>query len=180
MEKPESFELTKSTVEKYMLRGNGTWADIVLDDQGDKRGQIMINSDYGAWSYFWGSMGCSLKEFITKCDTPYLMGKLGERNYFDEEATKECYRRNLQELLKDNDIEQEIYDKLIEEIDSADWCSADNMYHDMSQDLLGVCDPHPCMEHQPSLVNFMDRLFPVFIKLLNDETKSNIPVQPVE
>jgi hypothetical protein len=53
-------------------------ADIILQDFGDGKGKIIISDsdwDYN-FSYFWGSMGVSLKDFLCRIDSGYFIGKL--------------------------------------------------------------------------------------------------------
>lgn len=51
--------------------------DIFLDDQGNGRGKIIISNTSGYnFSYYWGSMGSSLKEFLCDIDSGYFINKL--------------------------------------------------------------------------------------------------------
>nr|WP_225902771.1 hypothetical protein [Morganella morganii] len=49
---------------------------VYLEDYGDYRGRITVTEYGSSWSCFWGSMGCSLVEFILDISNAYWIGKL--------------------------------------------------------------------------------------------------------
>lgn len=49
---------------------------VYLEDYGDKRGRVTVTECGDSWSCFWGSMGCSLIEFILEISNQYWIGKL--------------------------------------------------------------------------------------------------------
>ena len=52
-------------------------SDIFLDDLGDGKGKITISNTYGYnFSYYWGCMGCSLREFLLSVNSDYFIRKL--------------------------------------------------------------------------------------------------------
>lgn len=51
--------------------------DVMLDDYGRGKGKITISNSYGFnYSHYWGSMGCSLKEFLMNINESYFIMKL--------------------------------------------------------------------------------------------------------
>jgi len=54
-------------------------ADVILDDQGDGKGKIIIaDLNYGYnFSYYWGAMGNSLNDFLIRINSDYFADKLG-------------------------------------------------------------------------------------------------------
>ena len=104
----KQFKITKSTVEQYKIRHESGmyYADIVLDHNGEK-GRIQIASDYGSWQNYWGSCGCSFKEFLTRIDMWYFAGKVGENNWLDFEATKNKMYQDIKEARMCRQIDAE-------------------------------------------------------------------------
>ena len=53
-------------------------ADVFFDDLGNGKGKLIISDDeYGYnFSYYWGSMGCNLKQFLKSIDSGYFVKKL--------------------------------------------------------------------------------------------------------
>jgi hypothetical protein len=86
-----------SSTEKFDFKFNPSgWAIVFIDDE---TGVVSMQTDWGNYSYRWGSPGGPLKEFLLKCDASYLIGKFaqGERDYFDQgETRKECLKRVLE------------------------------------------------------------------------------------
>lgn len=86
------FTITKTQCELYKIRHKSGcyWADITIDHK-DATGRIQIASDYGSWQNYWGSCGCSFKEFLIKLnnDIHYTASKFGASDWFDLEKTKQ-------------------------------------------------------------------------------------------
>ena len=63
----------------YMVHSddNGPFAYATLADFGPGQGLLQIHSDWGTYSYYWGSMGeRSLREFLLDTSPSYVEGKL--------------------------------------------------------------------------------------------------------
>lgn len=69
--------------------------NIFLEDLGDGKGRITISDDYrGAFNHYWGSMGCSLNEFLINIDSCYFAGKLCRtRTEFDAKKSVSNIRK---------------------------------------------------------------------------------------
>lgn len=76
-------------------------ADIILNDLGEGQGKIIISD--GNWgynfSYFWGSMGSNLIDFLIRINADYFAGKLGphERGEINAKKTVSSIRKALKE-----------------------------------------------------------------------------------
>lgn len=177
MEKKE-FKITKSTTELYKIRHESGmyWADIIVDDQ-DKRGRIQIASDYGSWQNYWGDCGCSFKEFLTKIDIGYFAGKVGEQDWFDQEATHSKIKQDIIESRKDDNISA---------VDARElWDSVNDMFLDVANkegychyaydnNLLWKFYQEPCAfpcitGSSPQFRQFWKEPWQAFIKRLKEE-----------
>lgn len=89
----------KGTAETYYFKADGSWALIVVDEA---RKCFFVNSDFGAWAYFWSHPGRPFKEFLASISKDYLVNKLsrGKREW-DEEATKEAFRKAMADRLRE-------------------------------------------------------------------------------
>ena len=53
--------------------------DIILEDYDDGKGKIIIANTWGYnFSFFWGSMGSSLKDFLCRINVDYFINKLSD------------------------------------------------------------------------------------------------------
>ena len=63
----------KIAIKKIRING---WV-IYLEDLGDGKGKVIAESNSGkTYSYYWGSMGSNLEEFITRINADYFANKL--------------------------------------------------------------------------------------------------------
>ncbi len=76
-------------------------ADVILDDLGDGKGKIIISD--GNWgynfSYYWGSMGDSLTDFLCRINSSYFVGKLGPTKNGEINSKKTI--RNIRKVLRE-------------------------------------------------------------------------------
>jgi len=74
-------------------------SEVLLDDYGEGRGKIIITDNYyNNYSYYWGSMGGTLKEFLKSINSGYFSNKLisHEQEYcFDVTATFKAVRYHI-------------------------------------------------------------------------------------
>lgn len=77
--------------------------NIILENKGPNRGQItIINNEKGIYNMFWGAMGGTIEEFITRINEDYFTDKLlGVRStqVFDVNRTFTNVRRFIREEL---------------------------------------------------------------------------------
>ncbi|AGO47542.1 hypothetical protein Phi4:1_gp009 [Cellulophaga phage phi4:1] len=74
--------------------------DIFLEDLGEGRGKIIIANTQGYnFSYFWGSMGSNLKDFLLRINESYFLGKLSSSSQgnFSGKKTVTAIRKTLRE-----------------------------------------------------------------------------------
>jgi hypothetical protein len=103
-------------MERYKIRDqHGQWAaNIVLRDYertnnaGDPLhgGEIMINSDYGAYAYSWGNMGSPLKDFLCRIGRNYIITKLtnGKDTEFDFDTSLKAVKKEIRRMRKKHEI----------------------------------------------------------------------------
>lgn len=86
------YTVKKSTARVYKLRfKNGFgWADITIDEWAGG-GTFSAVSDYGNFSYMWGSIGdVTLREFVSNIDYGYFMNKAHPSGGVRFSAEKSC------------------------------------------------------------------------------------------
>ena len=78
------------------------YTDVMLDDYGSGRGKITISDgEMGAYTYYWGSMGSPLEEFICRTNSGYFSDKLAvERRVFSAKLSVSSIRKFIREELK--------------------------------------------------------------------------------
>ncbi|WP_084977330.1 hypothetical protein [Plesiomonas shigelloides] len=109
MEKPSKKPtVSKRKIELYQVRhefGDG-WADISLTF-GEKSVNVMVSSDYGSFSHYWGHCGYNPKEFLTDINFDYCMGKFFESKklyILDAEACENEIKQSIISLRKDGEL----------------------------------------------------------------------------
>lgn len=61
-------------IEKYVIKEG---IEVLLEDLSDGKGKVIVTTSAGLnYSYFWGAMGGSLKDFILRINSDYFAGKL--------------------------------------------------------------------------------------------------------
>jgi len=103
--------IQKTLTETYSMRGEKClWAKINLDC-GDESVNVMISSDYGDFSHYWGRCGMNPKKFLTTIDMHYAMKKLmhGTDNLYcpDSNERLKSFKKLIIEKRKYNYITKE-------------------------------------------------------------------------
>lgn len=77
-------------------------ADIILENYENGQGKIIISDLYnGSFSYYWGSMGESIEEFLKSINSSYFADKLcSNRFVFSGKKTAKEIRRYIREDMK--------------------------------------------------------------------------------
>ena len=77
-------------------------SDVFLEDYEVGQGKIIIsNLDKGSYTFYWGSMGCSLSDFLLEISEDYFAGKLCKNSYeFDAKESTTCVRKYIRTELK--------------------------------------------------------------------------------
>lgn len=166
----------KQHSERFILKSDNPhwWANITLSPDGF----LDIQSDYGSYSYCWGSFGDDFKAFLIECDSSYLLRKFGkERTEFDAEKTVSAIKRDIIKVRQDKYIDAEEARALWDSI--GDFCSAPTpeifgvelMQTDLFQEIYSS-DPTaiPMIRRaDPQACAFLEKIWPHFI----DELKKN-------
>jgi hypothetical protein len=84
-----------------MNRLNIKTADIFLENYEVGQGKIIISDlEFGSWSFYWGSMGSKIEEFIQDINADYFAGKLcNTEDVFCPKTTAKAIRKYIREEL---------------------------------------------------------------------------------
>lgn len=171
------FTIKKTQVECYKIRQETTiasWADITIDSPGIGSGRIMIASDYGDWQNYWGAVGGSFKEFLTRIDKHYVAGKFGANRWFDQKATVKFMKKQIIDYRRDNDIDcekaRDMWNDLkeLEEYDDPQVFSI-RAFDSEHLSYLFDCGPELFYDCTPGFNAFWEIVWPVFIDQLKQE-----------
>jgi len=153
------------------LKGEG-WGKFVIDDTG----YFSVVSDYGNYAFQWSAFGDNFKEFLTRLDSSYLMGKLeGSCRWFDREATALSFGREIINLRKEKTITKEEARDMWDEIEAH---SDEREFGDFVGDhWKHFQDGYYLLQydHSPQMRGFAERLYPRFVEELKKEIAN---VQP--
>lgn len=127
-----SITVTKSSdLELYQIRGKNFegWADIVLIIR-DKTVSVMIASDYGSFSYYWGACGFDPKQFLISLNWDYAMKNLSDyKNYIsDPEANDRKVKRLIIEARRNGSLNNLTARDAWEELTELDSCRNYDLY----------------------------------------------------
>ena len=153
----------KTTYNEISVKNDhGAWARLLWEDNG----RVIIISDFGHWSYWWGHRGSdSVAKFLAGLDSFYMGNKmLGThfRNHSDQETVK-AIRKFICDERRNGDMEKH---KAREE-----WAIAE-CYEDGDYDYRGwientsICEPWDLGRTECSIdwTSFWDRLWVPLIK----------------
>lgn len=181
MEELKDYTVRKGTSEYYQVRHKTGmyWANISIVCY-EKAGEIQIRSDFGDWSFYWGSCGSSFKEFLQRLDIGYVARKFGEDSYFDFDKTISWYKQDLIEFRREESISaekaREIYDQIKEAEDEGFternafqtriYSSMESLSSYLMDGDMGVIEII-----SPRFNNFWDGPWKKFMEQLKEETK---------
>lgn len=179
--------VNRTIAEKYTIRNeNNNWlASIFLDDE---LGQISVQSDYGSYSYWWTKTGRgteTLKEFLSRANSDYVMDKFGyggKNDHFYSSKTIDKIRQEILETRKNRRITKKEARDCFYELDEVDddyntsqelyteldrWATTtmELIYNNSPYDIPWVNDTHP------QLKAFMDKVWPLFIEEIKKEVR---------
>jgi len=174
----------KRQVECYKVRNKGTssgWANFNCE-WGDESVHVMIDSDYGSYSYYWSHCGQDPKAFLISLERMYAMEKLNNYNYFEFDETQ------LDAELKSIILytRREYYDSFTKEMARDAWDTLLGIYdgskdlyyeklfeYEHFEELFGDSEglPHP-RRVIPKLVTFWDECWIPFTQALQEELDS--------
>lgn len=181
-QKEQHVTVQRRPSERFVLKSDNPhwWANIIISPDGF----LDIQSDYGSYSYCWGSFGDDFKAFLTGCDNSYLLRKFGkERTEFDAEKTVSAIKKDIIKVRQDRYIDAEEARALWDSI--WDFCSeptletfaAELMHTDLFQEIYSS-DPTAipiAREADPSACAFLEKIWPHFITELKKPTDDQIP-----
>jgi len=172
--------VTKKQIELYQVRHNGSecWGDIALNC-GEKSVHVMIDSDFGSWSYYWSSCGMSPKEFLCKINFDYCMKKLtGSKHYINdpEQYPNEVRGRITQAQeagwLTETEVKQALDEMLEPEYSEGDLYFHYLYNHELFDKVFGDYECLPSAKKiSPRCQDFWDHVWIPFIEQLKTELK---------
>jgi hypothetical protein len=83
---------------------------IYLEDYGEGRGKVVITCFSESWTYYWGSMGGALLDFLGRCSNDYLVRKfLGGRKdtEVDVDATVKAAKVELIRMRREEGVHKD-------------------------------------------------------------------------
>jgi hypothetical protein len=174
--------IQKTLTETYSLKGEKClWAKINLDC-GKQSVNVMITSDYGEFSHYWGSCGMNPKKFLTTIDMHYAMKKLMH-------GTDNLYEPDLDERLKSFKkliIEKRLYNDITKHEARVAWnriiniigsCADEEYFHqcansDEFEKIIFDWEMIPMDDKIKSMVvEFWEDIWLPFTEFLKDEIK---------
>lgn len=176
-------KVTKTTTDLYSVRREtkadpGAWGDISLAF-GEHSVNVMINSDYGSFGYYWGATGPDPRKFLCEIDMHYAMNKLTSCNLYEpdpdkySDEVKESIIGARKEQYLDKDQAREAWDDMLSIVE--DSASVDLMYHqlvdhELFEAVFGDHEGLPCATRvRPTVVAFWDNVWKPFVKQLQSE-----------
>lgn len=172
-------EIVKKTAEVYELRDGFAWGHIALVINGETV-DVVINSDYGSYAYFWTACGKDPKVFLCQVDMHYAMNKLTSGKMYEPDTDK--YQSEIKELIirrrRDGYLDQhqarEAWDGLLAIID--EYGNGDVLFHELiSSDWWGSVffndfDNLPSAERvKPQVSGFWEKIWIPFTQELKRE-----------
>jgi len=185
MNNEDKHTVEKETAMVYKIRLNkscGGWADITIREW-PKGGSIDCQSDYGNYSYSWGSIGdCTLREFLCRLDFHYFMGKTrgGYGQIFSIEKTLAELKAEIIQQRKNNDLNKDDAHDCWEQVKRIDEFTGDNLCEytraieindSFVKKLYGgdyTCVPF-CKIDDPECAAFWERIWPIACEVWEEE-----------
>jgi hypothetical protein len=182
---------TKSTCERYDLKFNNGWgwAIFTIDEN---KGMFNCQSDYGTYNYLWPNHGRkSFKHFILElaADPSYFLGKVSERNYFDNESNLKCWEQTIIEDRKKGDLTKNQAADIWEIIHNLDLTTSPELVQERLYGFpeIYVIYKEPWYtfpvdkDYPPNAVVFAKEIMPAFAEILTKEMMGNnneFPLSP--
>ncbi len=104
--------------------------NVFLEDFGEGRGKLTVECYGEAWSAYFGSMGCSLVDFVRSCEPDYIARKFGRTDPYTtdwDKISRDLTKANGEEVVVTNEVELAYVHKMTEAAYGPDW------YMDMPQ-----------------------------------------------
>jgi len=160
----------KSSSERFVLKSDDPhwWANITISSDGF----LDIQSDYGSYSYCWGSFGDDFKSFLSGCNNDYLLRKFGKgSNTFNPEKTLEGIKREILTARRDTQISADIarslwYDtKDLDDFTTVEGFGAQLAGSDICEIIYGgdMSSVDFVQDDDPAACAFLEKVWPHFI-----------------
>lgn len=190
------------SAEVYSVKNNYEFATIVVrcwDDERDGkpwyRGELLINSSFGAWANYWNAPGIPFKQFLVSLDFHYLFTKLmgTELEVYDGDGTVKDLKKRLLEMRRKRQLNSAgakwLWGEIQDSIDRMEAskegfieaCSAISkdveeswnreLKHDIQEIVELLADPwyQTKDKDHPQAVGFWREIWPEFVEALKTE-----------
>jgi hypothetical protein len=172
-------QIIKKTAEVYELRNGFEWGHIAIIQTGPESVDVVINSDYGSYAYFWTHCGKDPKKFLCKIDMHYAMNKFTNGKMYEPDPDKysDQIKRTIINLRRDGDLnEQDARDawdellEIVEEYHKGDILFHKLVYSDWFEKVFKDYDGLPNAKRIKSEVSgFWEKIWIPFIDELKNE-----------
>lgn len=176
--------IQKSMTETYTLKGDHClWAKINLECINESV-NVMISSDFGEFSHYWGCCGTNPKEFLIGLDMHYAMKKLmGSTNNMYEadfparlNSVKKMIIQDRKVLILGKDTAKCAWDEIVEIIDECgnsedvyfNLCFHSKYLDDVFQDFGSIPTD---TKLKPKVTAFWNEVWLPFVEYLKEEIK---------
>lgn len=164
-------------VEYYTVRNGYEWGSIFIYSY-FKGGIFSALTSFGNYSYHWGSVGGTFKEFLSQLDYCYFMGKTTKKHgtIFDFETSQKQLFKMVLDARKCGSIHQDQARDFYNFIERMDYCTdGENFCHELYNSELYdeiICDyesipdaTKPC----PQCLGFWNRIYKPLIEEFKKE-----------
>jgi hypothetical protein len=171
----DMMDKTRSELRRYDIRaiadGNGVrvgkWLGtfVVTHD-----GLLFVRSDYGSYSYWWGSTGTDdFREFLLELDDAYLLGKISPGDEYDPEETEKSIKQAIIRLRRDMTLNAKDARTEWEHMDRSDF-SSEVGFSDWGRGTkLSDWYEYANRQTSPRATLFASRVWPLFCAALRAE-----------
>lgn len=169
-------------VDYYTVRNGGEWGSIFIRSY--KGGGIFSAlTSFGDYSYHWGGVGeKTFKEFLSRLDYCYFMGKTTKRHgqIFDFEKSQKQLFKMIVDTRKSKEIDAVQAREFYEEVESLEYCTSDDSWyhqiysedfnHELFELVIGDYENIPNETKEcPQCMGFWNRIYKPLIEEFKKE-----------
>ena len=181
--------VTKSTLDRYDVRAERSWAVIGIGDAG---GVFVAESDYGNYGHCWPYHGrSSFRKFLLEVHDDYLLRKISQERWFDVDASVAKLKAAIELAVKEESrvipwngkgrtvtFDAEMAEEATAQLDELGGCNSfDSFYHVVTaHDEFNVITQDSfwyegviVTDHPPDARGFVQHIWPVFMAELRRE-----------
>lgn len=98
-------KVSKSNIESYLIRNGSDWGEIAISIR-EETVNVMVNSSYGHYAYYWCACGMNPKAFLCKINKGYTLQKLthGKETEIDEDKCLDQIKQAIIDTRRTGDL----------------------------------------------------------------------------